>query len=90
MMHVIMTEEIIKTGIDQIVKIGEFNLVDKEEVDKGMNRIIVMIIGKDILGGMSEHTKILKDRTIERNIEQIIGMKTITERGRSRSRERSF
>ena len=48
MMHVIMTKEMIKIGIDQITEIGEFNLVDKVEVDQGMNRIIEIIIGKDI------------------------------------------
>ena len=35
-----MTEEIIKIGIDRIVEIGEFNIVDKVEVDQGMNKII--------------------------------------------------
>ena len=38
MINVILIEEIIKIGIDQIAEIEEFNLVDK--VDKGMNRII--------------------------------------------------
>ena len=46
---VIMTEEIIKIGMDQIVEIEEFNLVDKVEVDQGMNRIIGMIIGEEVL-----------------------------------------
>ena len=45
MIHIIMTEEIIKIDIDQIVEIGEFNLVDKVEVDQGMNKII----GEEIL-----------------------------------------
>ena len=40
MIYVIMIEEIIKIGIDQIVEIGEFNLVDKIEVDQGMNKIM--------------------------------------------------
>ena len=40
MIHIGMTEEIIKIGIDQIAETGEFNLVDKVEVDQGMNRII--------------------------------------------------
>ena len=30
------------------MEIGEFNLVDKVEVDQGMNRIIGMIIGEEI------------------------------------------
>ena len=45
MIHVIMIEEIIKIGTDQIVKIGEFNLVDKVEEDQCMNKII----GEEIL-----------------------------------------
>ena len=35
-----MIEEIIKIGIDQIAETGQFNLVDKAEVDQGMNKII--------------------------------------------------
>ena len=49
MIHIIMTEEIIKIGKDQIVKVGEINLVDKVEVDQGTNRIIGMTIGEEIL-----------------------------------------
>ena len=45
MIHIIMIKEIIKIGIDQIVETGEFNLVDKVEVDQGMNKII----GEEIL-----------------------------------------
>ena len=40
MVHTIMTEEIIKINIDQIAEIGEFNLVDKVEVNQGVNKII--------------------------------------------------
>ena len=40
MIHVIMIEGIIKISIDQIAETGEFNLVDKTEVDQGMKRII--------------------------------------------------
>ena len=46
MINIITTEEIIKIGIDQIAEIGEFNLVDKVEVDQGMSRIIGMFIGE--------------------------------------------
>ena len=49
MTHVIMTGEIIKIGIDETAETEEFNLVDKVEVDQGMNRIIGVIIGKEIL-----------------------------------------
>ena len=45
MIHVIMIEEIMKIGTDQIAEIGEFNLVDKGKVDQGMNKII----GEEIL-----------------------------------------
>ena len=45
MIHIIMIEEIIKIGTDQITEIGEFNIVDKVEVDQHMNKII----GEEIL-----------------------------------------
>ena len=45
MIHIIMTGEIIKIGIDQIAEIGEFNLMDKVEIDQGMKKII----GEEIL-----------------------------------------
>ena len=48
MLHVIMIEEIIKIGTDQIAEIGELNLVDKIEVDQDMNKII----GEEILDAM--------------------------------------
>ena len=44
-----MISEDINIATNQIVEIGEFNLVDKVEVDLGMNRIIGMIIGEEIL-----------------------------------------
>ena len=50
-----MIEEIIKIDTDQIAETGVFNLVDKEEVDQGMNKII----GEEILEAMQEHTKTL-------------------------------
>ena len=40
MNQVTMIEEIIKIGRDQIAETGEFKLVDKIEVDQGMNKII--------------------------------------------------
>ena len=46
--HIIMTEEIIKVGINHKVEIKEINLVDKIEVDQGMNKII----GEQILEAM--------------------------------------
>ena len=45
MIHIIMTEEIINIVTDQILDIRELNLVDKVEVDQGMNKII----GEEIL-----------------------------------------
>ena len=47
-----MIREVIKIGTDQIVEIGEFNLVDKVEVNQGMNKITGIIIGEEILGLM--------------------------------------
>ena len=43
-----MISEVIKIGKVQIVETGEFSLLDKIEVDIGMNRIIGMIIGEEI------------------------------------------
>ena len=76
MIHIIMVQEIIKIGTDQIVEIGEFNWVDTVEVDQGMKKII----GEEILEVMWEHINILKDRIIEKDIEEIIGMKIIAEK----------
>ena len=76
MTHIIMIEECIKTDIDQIAVIGEFNLVDKVEVEQGMNKII----GEEILEVTWQHTKILEDRIVEENIGVIIGMKIIAEK----------
>ena len=89
MIHIIMIEEIIKIGVDQIGETGEFNLVDKVEVDQGKNRIIGMIIGEEMLGVTWEHTNILKDR-IEENIEEIIGVKIMREKEVGVGLERSF
>ena len=44
-----MTSEDIKIGTNQILEIEEFNLVDKVEVDQGMNKIIGMNIGEEIV-----------------------------------------
>ena len=52
MINVIMIEEVIRKGIDQIAMTEEFSLVDKKEVDLGINKIIVMIIGEEILAVM--------------------------------------
>ena len=54
MINIIMIEEIIKIGMDQIVEMEEFSLVvefsmDKMEVDLGKNKITGMIIGKETL-----------------------------------------
>ena len=85
MINIIMIEEIIKIGIDQISKIEEFSLVvefsmDKIEVDLGMNKITGMIIGEDTLEVTSEGIKNLEDSIIQEDIEEIIGMKIITEK----------
>ena len=79
MIHVIITEEIIKIDIDQIAETGEFSLEDKVEVDQGMNRIIGMIIGEEILEVMQECITILKDRKEEEN-EEFTGTRIIIEK----------
>ena len=79
MINIIMIEEIIKIGSEQI------------EVDLGMNKIIWMIIGEEILEVMWECINILEDIIVEGDTEEIIGMKIITEKEvRNRSRERFF
>ena len=78
MINIIMIEETIKTGTDQIVEIEEFRLVNKIEVDLDMNIIIEMIIGEEILEVTWECIKILEDRLVEEDIEEIIRMKIIT------------
>ena len=45
MTDVTMISKVIKIGTDQIAEIGEVNLVNKIEVDQGMNKII----GEEIL-----------------------------------------
>ena len=45
MIDITMINEVIKIGIGQIGEIGELNLMDKVEVDQGMNKII----GEEIL-----------------------------------------
>ena len=44
-----MISKVIKIGTDQIAETGEFNLLDKVEVDQGMSKITGMIIGDEIL-----------------------------------------
>ena len=76
MIDVIMISKVIKIGTDHIAEIEEVNLVDKVEVDQGMNTII----GEEILEVTWEHIKILEDRIIEENIQEIIGMKIIVQK----------
>ena len=78
-----MTDITIRIGIDQIVEIEESTLVvefsmDKStEVGQGMDKAIGMTLGEEILEVMQEHIKvrILEDRIIEVDIEEIIEMK---------------
>ena len=81
-------QKIIRIGIDQIAEIGEFNLVVEFnmdriiEVDQGMDKVIGMTLGEEIIEVMQEHIKvrILENRTIEEDIEEIIGMRTMAEK----------
>ena len=86
--NVIMIEKIIRISIAEIVEIGEFNLVVEInmdriiEVDQGMDKVIGIVLGEEILEVMQEHIKvqILGDRTIEEDIEEMIGMRIMTEK----------
>ena len=83
--YIIMTGEIIRIDTDQIAEIGELNLVDKAEVDQGMNKIM----GEEILEVKWTYQNFGRQNRREyrgnyRNENYSRG------RGRSRSRERSF
>ena len=54
--------------------------MDKIEVDQGMNKITGMIKWDNISEVTWECIKILEDRIVEEDIEEIIGMKIITEK----------
>ena len=56
MIHIIMTEEIIKIGTDWMADIGQFNFVDKIGVGQGRKKMIE----EEILEVMWEHSKVLK------------------------------
>ena len=45
-----------------------------------MDKDIGMTLGEEILEVMQEHIKILKDRIVGENIEEIIGMQIIAEK----------
>ena len=80
-----MIIEVIKINIDQIVKIEEFTLVvgfnmQKIEVDLDMNKITGMIIWENISEVTWKCIKISEDRIVEEDIEEIIEIKTITEK----------
>ena len=84
-----MTDITVRTDIDQIVEIEESNLavefsMDKiTEVDQGMDRVIGMTLGEEILEAIWEciRIRILEDRIIGVDIEEIIGMKITKEVG---------
>ena len=61
MIDVIMISVVIKISTDQIVEIEEVNLVNKVEVDQGMDKIR----SEEILEATSEHIKLLEDRKVE-------------------------
>ena len=75
--YAVTISEVIKISKDQIVEMEEISM-DKKEVDLSMNKIIGMIIGEDISEIRWEHIKILEDRIIEKNMEEIIRMKIMT------------
>ena len=63
MTDAIMISEAIRIDANQIVVTGDS--IDKTEADPGMNKII----GEEILAVMGGHIKILKEKTVEDNIE---------------------
>ena len=54
--------------------------MDKTEVDLGMSKITGMIIGEEMLEVTWEHIKILEDRIVEEDKEEIIEMKFVIEK----------
>ena len=51
------------------------------ETDQGMNRIIRMTLGKEILEKISKWSRSTKDGFIEMDIEEIIGIRFMEEEG---------
>ena len=89
MTDIIMIREIIKIGIGQIAQIEKFHLAVEYSMDKiletgqGISRTIGMTLEKEILEVIQDCIRIrmLEDRIIEMDIEETIGMKTMTEVG---------
>ena len=75
MTHIIMTGQIIKTHIGQIVVIEEIS-IDRIEVDQDMNKIV----GVESLEAMQDCTKISEDKIVEENTEVIRGIKVKAEK----------
>ena len=79
----------IRIDVDPIVEIEKSNLMvefsmDKIiEVDKGMDKAIGMTLGEEILEAMQEYIKIriLEDRIIELDIEEVIELKIMKKVG---------
>ena len=68
-----MINKVIRIDIDQIVKTED--IIDKIEVDQGMNKIIEEVI----LEVIQEHIKIMKDKTVGKGTEIITEMKVLAE-----------
>ena len=91
MTNIIIIKEIIKIGIDPVVEITEFHLVvgfsvDKNiEIEQDMDKILGLILEEVIPDVMWEciisiiRSRIIENRIIEVDIEDIIGMKTMKE-----------
>ena len=73
MTDTIMTNEVNRIDIDQIVEIGDS--IGKAEA----HQVIHKITGEEILGVRQGQIKILKDKTIEESIEIISEMKVMAE-----------
>ena len=84
-----ITDITVRIDIDQMVEIGESNLMVEfsmekiTEVDQGMEKAIGKTLGEEILEAIWGDMKIriLEDRIIEVDIEEIIGMRIMKEEG---------
>ena len=87
-----MLDITIRTGIDQILEIGEFSMDKITEIGQGMHKAIGSMLGQEILEVTQEHIKIRISKTRQNNRGGYRGnyRNESYERGRSRSRERQY
>ena len=87
MIDIVMTKEISKIGIPQTVDIGEYCSVEEYNMDRiidialGIIRIVEMILKEEILEEIWDQIRIIEDKTIEMEIEDITELITMKEVG---------